>query len=246
MACVAVYSVKGGVGKSTIATNLAWCAATISRRRTLLWDLDASGGSTYLLGVEPARRNKIADAFTEDLSPEALTSASPVQGLDVLAADASLRALEATLLKLGKRRRLGKLIEQLSTRYRRIVLDCPPVLNEVSAQVMRAADAVIVPMTPSGLSLRALDQIRDDLFRNHRRHPPVLPVLSMLDGRRTMHRTVHEEHPDWPVVPMASIVEQMTTRRAPLGAYAPLSPAQAAFARLWTAIERKLTQAEAG
>ncbi|MGB3470694.1 MAG: ParA family protein, partial [Erythrobacter sp.] len=45
MASIAVYSVKGGVGKTTFAVNLAWCAANISRRKTLLWDLDASNGS---------------------------------------------------------------------------------------------------------------------------------------------------------------------------------------------------------
>ena len=50
MATVAIYSLKGGVGKTTLAVNLAWCAAALSSRRTLLWDLDPQAASTWLIG----------------------------------------------------------------------------------------------------------------------------------------------------------------------------------------------------
>ena len=49
---VAVYSAKGGVGKTTLAVNLAWASSALSRRRTLLWDLDAQGAASYILGQE--------------------------------------------------------------------------------------------------------------------------------------------------------------------------------------------------
>lgn len=244
MASIAVYSVKGGVGKSTIAASLAWCAASISKRQTLLWDLDASGGGAFLYGVEPARRARAERAFSDTAELDGLLWSSGYERLDVLPADASLRALDATLTRLGKKRRLGRLLERLEKDYRRIVLDCPPVLNEVSAQVMRAVDAVIIPLTPSQLSMRALEQVRADLVANHKRHPPLLPVLSMIDRRRASHRAAMEEHPDWPVIPMASAIEQMATRQAAIGAFAPASPAAQAFAQLWAGIERKLVAGE--
>ncbi|QGN54537.1 ParA family protein [Novosphingobium sp. Gsoil 351] len=243
MATIAVYSVKGGVGKTTIAANLAWCAATISKRATLLWDLDASGGASFLLDVDPPPRQRAAGLFAHEQEPAALARATAWPGLALLPADASLRALDAALLKIGKKRRLARLIERLDSDYPRIVLDCPPVLNEVSAQVMRAADAVVVPLTPSLLSLRALEQIRADLADNHKRHPPLLPVLSMIDRRRASHRAAILAHPGWPVIPMASAIEQMATRRAPIGAFAPASPAAQAFAALWAIVERRLTRA---
>lgn len=240
MATIAVYSIKGGVGKTTIAANLAWCSATISKRPTLLWDLDASGGGGFLFGIEPDRKQRAATVFAHDADPGELVRATAYPNLSILPADASLRALDAALVKLGKRRRLARLIERLDKDHRRIVHDCPPVLNEVSAQIMRAADVVIVPLTPSLLSLRALDQIRADLADNHKRHPPLLPVLSMIDRRRASHRTAIEAHADWPVIPMASAVEQMAARQAPVGAFAPASPAALAFGRLWAGIEARL------
>lgn len=49
---VAVYSMKGGVGKTTLAVNLAWCAAANSSLRTLLWDIDAQGAGSFLCAQE--------------------------------------------------------------------------------------------------------------------------------------------------------------------------------------------------
>jgi chromosome partitioning protein len=240
MATIAVYSVKGGVGKTTIAANLAWCAATVSKRATLLWDLDASGGAGFVFGIEPAPRARAAALFAHEADPAELVRPTAFANLAVLPADASLRALDGALIKLGKRRRLARLIERLDKDHSRIVLDCPPVLNEISAQVLRAADLVIVPLTPSLLSLRALDQIRGELADNHKRHPPLLPVLSMIDRRRASHCAAVAEHPDWPVIPMASAVEQMAARQAPVGVFAPASAAAHAFARLWAGIETRL------
>lgn len=72
MAVIAVYSVKGGVGKTTISANLAWCSAAISCRKTLLWDLDAAGGSGYLFGINPQGGNGADSVFSKDADPDAL------------------------------------------------------------------------------------------------------------------------------------------------------------------------------
>ncbi|QSB45551.1 ParA family protein [Tsuneonella flava] len=240
MAVIAVYSVKGGVGKTTLATNLAWCSATISCRKTLLWDLDAAGGAGYLLGIDPKAKRRADTVIAADKDPVKLIRHTAIANLDLLPADESIRALEVQLLSIGKRKRIAKLAAQLSKLYDRIVIDCPPILGETSAQVMRAADLVIVPLPPSPLSSRAFELVAKEVAAHARPHPPILPVLSMLDLRRTLHKDVRATHPGWPAIPYASAAEQCAVRRQPVGAFAPTAPVTRSYAALWTAIERKL------
>lgn len=240
MASIAVYSVKGGVGKTTLAVNLAFVAATVSRRKTLLWDLDAANGSGFLLGVDPRKKRSADSVFAEGSDPEKLIQPTAWPGLDLLPADESIRSLDRQLDRLGKKKRLAKLTEGLGKNYDRIIFDCPPVLNELSAQIIRAADLVIVPLPPSPLSARAFEVVVEEVRGAGKGHPPILPVLSMLDLRRSLHKAAREANPAWPAIPLASAVEQCAVERQPVGAFAPRSPATRAISQLWTAIERKL------
>jgi chromosome partitioning protein len=238
---VAVYSVKGGVGKTTIAANLSWYASAGYGYRTLLWDLDASGGAGFLLGVRPKASRTASDIFSQSREPSALVRPTAFESLDVLPADESIRALDAQLLGIGKKRRLAKLADRLALTYERIVIDCPPVLNELSAQIMRAADVVIVPLPPSPLSARAYELVVEEVSANGKAHPPIVPVLSMLDMRRALHREACDTNPDFPVIPQASAIEQCAVQQRPLGVIAPHSPAAHRFDLLWRTIDDLLT-----
>ncbi|MGB7370251.1 ParA family protein [Erythrobacter sp.] len=243
MASIAIYSVKGGVGKTTFATNLAWCAAHNSSRATLLWDLDPANGSGFLLGIDPKKKRSAQSVFERTHAAQKLVRRTDYENLDLLPADESIRTLDRQFDRIGKRKRFVKLVEGLAKDYDRILFDCPPVLNETSAQVIRASDLVIVPLPPSPLSSRAFDLVVEEVRGSGKGHPPILPVLSMVDMRRTLHREAREANPKWPVVPQASAIEQCAVERKPVGAFAPRSPGARAFAQLWTAIERKLAKA---
>lgn len=131
MATIAVYSSKGGVGKTTLAVNLAWCAATLSRRRTLLWDLDQQAASGWMLGCGQrgdAAATLFGPKFGDGANVTARAQRTSVDRLDIIAADPSLRTLDLLLHRLGKRRRLQKLIERAG--YDHVLLDCPPGLTE--------------------------------------------------------------------------------------------------------------------
>jgi cellulose biosynthesis protein BcsQ len=238
---VAVYSLKGGVGKTTLAVNLAWAAATLSSRRTLLWDLDGQAAATWILGHDPEGREASA-AIRRDVDPRRLIRPTAVERLDLLPADASLRELDVAFHTLDKKNRLAKLVADLARDYDRIVIDCPPGLTDTSDQIMRAADLVVVPVIPSALSRRALDTITAHVQRKKGPKVTLAPVFSMVDRRRALHRDALDQHPDWPAIPMASAFEAMTDRRAPLGTFAArTSPGVEAITELWRRVESALS-----
>ncbi len=212
------------------------------RHRSLLWDLDQADGAGYMFGLDAPRRRQARSLFAGDADASTLICKTSYAGLDVLPSDGSLRELDTLVQRLGQRQRLATMAKQLMRRYDRLILDCPPMLNELSAQVMRAATLVIVPLPPSPLSARAFDHVVEEIRRHTRRPPPILPVLSMIDRRRTLPRQALEANPDWPAIPLVSALEQCAVQRRPVGTFAPHSPAAHAFARLWDGIDRKLAQ----
>lgn len=245
MAVIAVYSMKGGVGKTTLAVDLAWRFASVGARNTLLWDLDPQAGAGFLLGFDPTPHGRAAAVFQRDGKPRQLIERTAYERLSLIPADESLRNLPGQLARLGQRQRLAQMTNLLKGDYQRIVLDCPAGLSEISDQVIAAADVLIVPLPASPLSARALDMLRRELVRNHRRHPPLLPVLSMYNSRRPLHRAVRQETAaSWPVVPLTAALEQVAQRRAPLATFAPHCDAERALARLWSGVEARL-QADA-
>jgi cellulose biosynthesis protein BcsQ len=206
----------------------------------LLWDLDPQAASTFLLGDGRLMPEEAQAVFAKEVAPERLIRPTATPRLDLLPADISLRGLDRFFFGLGKKRRLARLTEVLLGEHERVVLDCPPGLTETSEQVIRAATLILVPVIPSPLAMRALDEVLDHLTRSRGRVGPILPVFNMVDRRRAVHLAALAEKPDWPVIPMASAVEAMTVRHAPIGAFARTSPAAQAFASLWTSVERKL------
>ncbi len=240
MKAIAVFSIKGGVGKSATAVNLAHAAATTGGRRTLLWDLDSQGAATYLLKLAPKAGVKARAAVAGDRNIADPILSSEFPNLDVLPADRSLRRVEGDLAQSDKLKQLKKHLKSLSESYDRVIIDCPPGLSELADRLFRAVDLIVTPLLPSPLSERAEEQLRAELLKHHGGRPPVLAVWSMVDARRKLHRETVARHPERLRIPYSAAIEAMAVRQAPVAVVQPGSQPARAFAALWAQVEQAL------
>lgn len=245
MRVLATYNVKGGVGKTTSAVNLAWLAAR-EGRRTLVWDLDPQGAASYYFRVGP--RDKVgARALVRGKHElDGLIRATDYEYLDLLPANQSYRHMDLALDGTKKpTRRISRLVEPLAVDYEWLFLDCPPSLSLVSENVFNASDALLIPIIPTTLSLLALDQVREFLAETKWRKLTVLAFFTMVDRRRRMHRDLVENGsapgrvlPTW--IAAAADVERMGPHQAPVGAFAPRCRAALAYEQLWEEVKGNL------
>ena len=245
MKVLATYSIKGGVGKTASAVNLAYEAARAGAR-VLVWDLDPQGAASFYFRIKPKVKGGTGRLVGDKGELGAHVRATDVASVNLVPADFTLRHLDLHLD--GTKRpteRLASLLSPLADQYDVALLDCPPSISLASESVFGAADSLLVPVIPTTLSARTLSQLAGFLDAQPGA-PAVLPHFAMVDRRKTLHREQLEALvAAWPVflataVPMASAVERMGVERAPVGAFAPTTAAARAFRDLWAEIALRL------
>lgn len=246
MKVVATYNLKGGVGKTATAVTLAWLAAR-DGLRTLVWDLDPQGAATFYFRVQPkVRGGARAVVKGSDRLVDAIRGTDH-ERLDLLPADFRYRKLDVLLDGAKRsRKRLREALATVADGYDLVVLDCPPSISLTSENVFDVADALLVPLIPTTLSVRTLDQLLDFVRERRLRHLTVRPFFTMVDRRKSLHHDIVAAVPQRvpgflaAAIPAASDVERMGVERAPLPVYAPSSPAAQAYQALWDELRHAL------
>ncbi len=239
MKIIATYNIKGGVGKTATAVNLAFIAAQ-NNYKTLVWDLDPQGASSFYFRVKPKVKGGSKALIAGRCELDGLIKATDFENLDLLPADFSFRNLDLVLDARKKpTKRLKKLLTPLTKDYDYIFLDCPPNISLLSESIFEASDILLSPIIPTILSLRTLEQLKKYIKDNKLKHLQLIPFFSMADKRKKMHREIMEnlveEHPDIlsTAIPYASDIERMGWERKPLGSYIKKSRSTDAYHALW-------------
>jgi len=242
MTTIALYNLKGGVGKTASCVNFAYLAAS-ENLPTLLWDLDPQGATTFYYNIREKDSTAAKDLVGKDANIEAAIMTSEYEHLDIVPADLSAKALEVMLdeMKTSKRR-LKQLIQPFSKEYEFVFMDCPPGLSSLSENIFNAADIVLMPVIPTTLSLRTYEMVKQ-FFKEKNIEPSKLACFfTMVDIRRNMHNEVMEElYKDkrffQNYIPYLSDVEKMGIHKAPIEEFARSSYAAGCYRELWEEIK---------
>jgi cellulose biosynthesis protein BcsQ len=252
---IALYNIKGGVGKTASVVNLAYLSNQ-EGKHTLVWDLDPQAASTFYFRIRPklkgGRKALLKKKASSHLAEQ--IRGTDFEGLDLLPASFSLRKLDITLDEARKPEKpLRRILGTLAKEYDQIFLDCAPGISVASEAIFEVADVLLVPTIPTPLSLRTLERLGQHLRRKGPKRLRVIPFLSMVDRRKQMHREIAQqlaekcaglprvEAPLRSHIPYSSLVERMGTERAPLFTYTRASSAPAkAYCGLWQELQLRL------
>ena len=250
MRIYAVYNIKGGVGKTTTAVNLAYLAAD-SGLRTVLWDLDPQAAATFMFRVKPKVKGGGKALIGGKRPLDGAIKGTDFDNLDLIPADFTYRNMDLLLDAAGggassgdapggkPARKISKLLAPLADEYDVVFLDCPPSVSLVSENVLHAADVIVVPLIPTTLSVRTLEQLAEFVAEFNGRKPGLLAFFSMVDRRKKLHREITEKlivdraEVAATAIPALSVIETMSVERAPVAVFAPNSSAAKAYRALW-------------
>jgi cellulose biosynthesis protein BcsQ len=250
MTTLAIYSNKGGVGKTATAVNLAHVASR-NGFKTLICDLDPQGSATYYFRVRPKVASGAKALLRGGAKLDRSIKGTDFADLDLLPADFTYRRMDLLLNRVRKpRKRLNKILASLKRPYDLTVLDCPAALNLFAESVFQAADAILIPLVPTTLSLHSHRQLLDFYGKRNLDQSSTYVFFSMVDRRKKMHRELMEKATGaftgvlGSTIASQSQIERMGVKRAPVAAFAPRSPAALSYFQLWEALKPHILNAK--
>lgn len=242
MTVFALYNLKGGVGKTAAAINLAYLSAA-DGYKTLIWDLDPQGSASFYLNVKPENKNETKKLFSSDLDVKDAIQSSVFENLWIIPSDISARNIDTVLddLKHSKKK-LKSLVNNLKD-YDVVILDCPPGISLLHENIFNAADWILMPNIPTTLSINSFETVMEYFKNNELDKNKLKCFFSMVDHRKNLHHEIIQQFYKDKLffksyIPYLSDVEKMGINRQPVFEYANSSYAAQCFRDLWKEVKK--------
>ncbi|MCW3092148.1 MAG: Cobyrinic acid a,c-diamide synthase [Ferruginibacter sp.] len=242
MITVALYNLKGGVGKTASCVNFAYLAAK-DGFKTLLWDIDPQGSTTFYYKIKPKDAPGIKKLVSKDANLETAIMSTNYENLEIIPADASAKSFDIMLEEMkGNKNRLKSILRQFENEYDFVFIDCPPGFSMLSENIFQASDVVLMPIIPTTLSIRTYNMVKDYFKEKELDSTKLMCFFTMADLRKNMHNEIMElltkdKKFFQNYIPYLSDVEKMGIHRQPIEEFSPSSYAAKCYHELWTEIK---------
>lgn len=242
MFVIALYNLKGGVGKTASCVNFAYLSAQ-DGYKTLLWDIDPQGSTTFYYHAKQKFKGGIKKMLSQDADLEDAVMNTDYEKLDLIPADHSGKGLDVLIEEMRtSKKKLKGIVNQFKDLYDFVFIDCPPGLSALAENIFIASDIVLMPIIPTTLSIRTYDMVKDFFKDKDLNLSKMTCFFTMVDLRKKMHNEIMEElYKDKRFfenyIPYLSDVEKMGIHRAPIEVYARSSYAAKSYRDLWEEIK---------
>ena len=243
MVTLALYNLKGGVGKTAASINLAYLSAQ-EGYQTLIWDLDPQGSSSFFLGVETALKNESKKLLNNELALLDVVQQSPYQNLSVIPADLSARQADILLSDMKQsKKKVTTLLSSIKKQFDIVIIDCPPGISLLHDNIFNAVDWVLMPNIPTTLSIRSYTTVVNYFEEHGYDKEKIKCFFSMVDHRKNLHHELINQFYKDKVffksyIPYLSDIEKMGINEAPLETFAANSFAAQCYKDLWKEIKK--------
>lgn len=244
MVTIALYNLKGGVGKTAATINLAYLSAK-QGYKTLIWDLDPQGSSSFYLGATANVKNEAKKILTGEMDLASAIQPSAYENLDIIPADLSARHADILLNEMKQsKKKISSILSTIKNEYDIVFLDCPPGISVLHDAVFAGVDWILMPNIPTTLSIRSFESVLNYFKENDLDTSKLKCFFSMVDHRKNLHHEViNEFYKDKlffkSYIPYLSDVEKMGVHESPLETFAASSYAAQCYKDLWKEIKQR-------
>jgi chromosome partitioning protein len=183
---IAVVNLKGGVGKTTTAVNIAACWGELGKK-VLLVDLDPQGSASMSYGIQEDGTNLLEALRMNNPLPVVPTSLSEV---DIVPSGPALARANEIFIGRHYDETLSRCLSRTTGDWDLVIIDCPPSFGAMTRNALMASSTVVVPVEASFLGLHGLKQMIASID-SMKEQNPALSIEAIIPCRAHKRRRIH-------------------------------------------------------